>query len=113
MANQSFFFSATMQKSALSKPARVMNELNLDRVAYFVLRGGSDDQRAYLNELLGDSLIARLPLLRGRNRQMLICRAELHLSDAQVLCSYQAVLTHVFGERCRITTRIMWRGGDQ
>lgn len=102
-----------MQKSALSKPAQVMTELNLDRVAYFVLRGGTDDQRAYLHELLCDCLIVHLPLRRGRNRQLLICRAELHLNDEQVLRSYQAVLTHVFGERCRITPRIMWRGGDR
>ena len=64
-----------------------------------------------LNELLSEVLIARLPLRRGRNRQMLICRAELHLNDALVLHSYQAVLTHVFGEGCRIVPRIMWRGG--
>ena len=100
-----------MQKSALSKPAQVMTELNLDRVVYLVLRGGSDEQRAYLNELLSEVLIARLPLRRGRNRQMLICRAELHLNDALVLHSSQAVLTHVFGEGCRIVPRIMWRGG--
>lgn len=107
MENQ-IFFSATMQKSPLSIPARVMVELGLDRVVYFVLRGGTDDQRERLNAMLGASLIARVPLRRAR-RQMLICRAY-DVGDNVHLYFYESLLQRVFGDKCRIRVRICWKG---
>ena len=110
MAQSNFYFSATMQKSPFSVPARVMEELNLDRIVYFVLRGGTDAQREYLHELLGDALVGRVPLSRAR-RQMIICRTHDGQNDAEHIESYNALLRHVFGDKCRITVRIMWKGG--
>ncbi|MCI5680652.1 MAG: hypothetical protein MR293_01575, partial [Bacteroidales bacterium] len=41
------------EKSPLSKPAQIMAELGLRRVVWFVLRGGTDEQREYLHSLIG------------------------------------------------------------
>ena len=109
MATKQIYFSATMQKSPLSVPARVMEELNLDRVVYFVLRGGTDEQREALQDLIGNAVIARIALSRAR-RQMIICRTSDDINDAVTIDSYRAALEHVFGEHCRITVRILWRG---
>ena len=109
MATKQFYFSATMQKSPLSVPARIMEELNLDRVVYFVLRGGTDEQREALQALIGNAVIARIALSRAR-RQMIICRTSDDINDAVTIDSYRAALEHVFGEHCRITVRILWRG---
>lgn len=109
MATNQTYFSATMQKSPLSVPARIMEELNLDRVVYFVLRGGTDEQREALQDLIGNAVIARIALSRAR-RQMIICRTSDDINDAVTIDSYRAALEHVFGEHCRITVRILWRG---
>lgn len=109
MATKQVYFSATMQKSPLSVPARIMEELNLDRVVYFVLRGGTDEQREALQDLIGNTVIARIALSRAR-RQMIICRTSDDINDAVTIDSYRAALEHVFGEHCRITVRILWRG---
>lgn len=98
-----------MQKSPLSVPARIMEELNLDRVVYFVLRGGTDEQREALQDLIGNAVITRIALSRAR-RQMIICRTSDDINDAVTIDSYRAALEHVFGEHYRITVRILWRG---
>lgn len=103
------FFSATVQKSPMSIPARVMTEHSLDRVVYFVLRGGSDEQRAALAELLAQSLLTRVPLKRGRNREMWICRTRNSESHAQHFEDYDTILQHIFGPTCRIRVHILLR----
>lgn len=105
------FFSATVQKSPVSIPARVMVEQSLNRVVYFVLRGGSDEQRLYLSDLLAKALIARVPHKRGRHREMWICRPLDSYNDAEHFASYDAILQHVFGDKCRVRVRMMWKGG--
>lgn len=107
MANP-VFFSATMQKSPLSIPARIMTEHNLDRVVYFVLRGGTVEQRLYLYEVLCDALIERVPLRRAR-REMLVCRYKSGCTEAEHFDNYTALLRHVFGDKCRIRIRLAWR----
>ena len=102
------FFSATMQKSPASLPAKIMTEHSLDRVVYFVLRGGSDEQRSALADLLSHALLSRVPLKRAR-REMWICRAERECNDAEHFASYETILQHVFGPTCRTRVRIMWR----
>ena len=99
-------FVSVTEKSPLSVPARVMTELGLQRVVWFVLRGGTDEQREYLHTLIGRSVICRVPLARAR-RQMIICRAIDGCSDHEHIRSYRAVLEHVFGEKCRISVRVM------
>lgn len=74
MATTNVFFSATMQKSPASLPAQIMTEHSLDRVVYFVLRGGSDEQRSALADLLSVALLSRVPLKRAARREMWICR---------------------------------------
>ena len=102
------FFSATMQKSPASLPAQIMTEHSLDRVVYFVLRGGSDEQRSALADLLSHALLSRVPLKRAR-REMWICRAERECNDAEHFASYETILQHVFGPTCRTRVRIIWR----
>lgn len=105
---QTVFFSATVQKSPMSIPARVMTEHSLDRVVYFVLRGGTDEQRSALAEFLAQSLLTRVPLKRARNREMWICRTHDGCNDAEHFDSYDSILRHVFGEKCRVRVRILW-----
>lgn len=104
------FFSATMQKSPASLPAKIMTEHRLDRVVYFVLRGGSDKQRNQLADLLSAALLSRVPLKRAR-REMWICRAHDCCNDMQHFDSYSELLRYVFGPKCRVRVRIMWKGG--
>ena len=102
------FFSATVQKSPASLPAQIMTEHNLDRVVYFVLRSGSNEQRDALEDLLSRALLSRVPLKRAR-REMWICRAERECNDAAHLQDYDTILRYVFGSNCRVRVRIMWR----
>lgn len=106
---QPLFFSATVQKSPASLPAQIMTEQQLDRVVYFVLRGGTDEQRSALADLLSFALISRVPLKRAR-REMWICRTRDNQNDAQHFQDYNAILCHVFGPNCRVRVRIMWKG---
>ena len=104
----SVFFSATMQKSPASLPAQIMTEHSLDRVVYFVLRGGSDEQRSALADLLSVALLSRVPLKRAR-REMWVCRTHDCCNDMQHIESYNEVLRHIFGDNCRIVVRVCWR----
>lgn len=108
----SVFFSAS-QKSGNSRVVRLMNDLNVNRVAYFFLRGGTSEQRAYLQSLLGDNVIACLSLRSLRHprqrRQLWILEAQPSFSLQATVESYRAVLQHIFGEKCRIVVRICWK----
>lgn len=105
------FFSATMQKSPASLPAQIMTEHSLDRVVYFVLRGGTDEQREALANMLRMTLITRIPLRKAR-REMWICRCQEGITTMSHLDNYQAVLQHVFGDSCRIRVRVLWKEGE-
>lgn len=105
---QTVFFSATMQKSPASLPAQIMTEQGLDRVVYFVLRGGTDEQRTCLSEMLREVLIERVPLRRAR-REMWLCHYKCGCSELEHYDNYDALLKHVFGEKCRIRVRLAWR----
>ena len=94
------------EKSPLSKPAQIMAELGLRRVVWFVLRGGTDEQREYLHSLIGHTVICRLPLSRA-HRQMIICRTADDFTNPALIRFYRAVLRQVFGEQCRISVRVM------
>ena len=94
------------EKSPLSKPAQIMAELRLRRVVWFVLRGGTDEQREYLHSLIGHTVICRLPLSRA-HRQMIICRTADDFTNQAYIRFYRAVLRQVFGEKCRISVRVM------
>lgn len=98
-------YLSVAEKSALSKPAQIMRELGLRRVVWFVLRGGTDEQREYLHTLIGHTVICRLPLSCAR-RQMIICRAYDAYTDMAHIRFYRAVLRQVFGEKCRISVRV-------
>lgn len=100
-----------MQKSPASLPAQIMTEQGLDRVVYFVLRGGTDEQRANLSEMLSRVLIERVPLRRAR-REMWLCYYKSGCSEVEHYDNYDALLKHVFGPTCRIRVRIMWKGGN-
>ena len=102
------FFSATVQKSPASLPAQIMTEHSLDRVVYFVLRGGTDEQRDALEDLLSRALLERIPLKRAR-REMWVCRTVDGANDAAHLQDYDTILRYVFGSNCRVRVRIMWR----
>lgn len=108
LKEKQIFFSATVQKSPASLPAKIMTEHSLDRVVYFVLRGGTDEQRSALAELLSIALLSRVPLKRAR-REMWVCRTHDCCNDMQHIESYNEVLCHVFGKNCRIVVRVCWR----
>ena len=105
---QPIFFSATMQKSPASLPAQIMTEHGLDRVVYFVLRSGSNEQRDALEDLLSRALLERIPLKRAR-REMWVCRTDNGANDAAHLQDYDTILRYVFGSNCRVRVRIIWR----
>jgi len=124
MDTKNSFFTATTCKSQLSKVARVMNELNLDRVVYFVVRGGSERQRMQLSINLSQMIICQLPLiskgaLRKKNaaphrtrdsvRRMLICQAFADTSDFNLIRVYRTYLEEVFGDKCRLSVRVVRR----
>lgn len=85
-----------------------MTEHSLDRVVYFVLRGGTDEQRLYLHDVLRDALITRVPLRRAR-REMWLCRYKSGCTEAEHFDNYDALLRHIFGDKCRIRVRLAWR----
>lgn len=108
-----YFFTALMLRSEQSVVAKLMMALDLNRVVYFVLRGGNADQRANLGELLDETAVACLPLRSKShpktNRQMWILEPLHSVSDFDAIASYRAVLEHVFGPKTRIAVRIMKR----
>ena len=99
-------YLSVAEKSPLSKPAQIMAELGLRRVVWFVLRGGTDEQREYLHSLIGHTVVCRLPLSRA-HRQMIICRTADDFTNQAYIRFYRAVLRQVFGEKCRISVRVM------
>ncbi len=111
--DKNLIFTATMQKSSNSRVAQVMNSLNLDRAVYFVLRGGTDEQREALQELISAAVVARIPIHHRCHpkwrRQLIVCRTNDCINDVEHIDNYRAVLQHVFGEKCRIAVRVMWR----
>lgn len=117
LKEKQIFFSATVQKSPMSIPARVMTEHQLDRVVYFILRGGTEAQREELHELLEHVLLDWHPILNRRHprrmRDLIICAADYRFSDVQHLQSYQQVLQHVLGEKRRIAVRILHRSAEE
>lgn len=90
-----------------------MNMMNEDRVVYFVLRSGTEEQREALYDLLQDTLLVMLPIVSKRHprsrRMMYVCKAVQHVDDLAHIASYKAVLANVFGEKCRITPRLVIR----
>ena len=108
-----FVFTTTSQKSSNSHVAQVMNDHELDRAVYFILRGGSDAQREELRELISSALIDWYPILNRRHprrlRDIIICRAHDNVDDLQHIETYRSVLEYVLGKNCRITVRVVWR----
>lgn len=100
-------------KSPASLPAKIMTELGLNKIVYFIVKDGTEDQRAYLHELIGSSVEACLPLRSQRHprrrHQLWIVSARPSIGDVDLIASYNDVLRHVFGEHCRITVRICRR----
>lgn len=103
-----FRYAAVVLKSEQAMPVRVMVEQELASCVYYVVRGGSDEQREQLHALIEKEVVCRLDLSRGR-RQMIICRANEALSDAENIAMHQRILASVFGSNNRISVRFMRR----
>ena len=101
-------FAAMVLKSEQSMPARVMVNQELQSCVFFVLRGGTDEQREQLQAQIEKAVICRKNLSRGR-RQMIICRANDALTDAANIEQYQRILANVFGVNTRTCVRFMRR----
>lgn len=120
MAN-TYLFSATMAKSGDSRVAQVMNLLDVDQVVCFTIRGGSDQMRAHLHNLVGSGVLACLPIRSARHpqwrRQLWILQVTPGHSDYESIAAYRAILRFVFGDHCRIAVRVIHRtlqkGGAQ
>ena len=101
-------FIASMRKSALSLPSQVMEELDLNRVVFFVVKSATEAQREQLCHHLGAFLIKRIPLKKAK-REMFICRTADDLSDAALFDFYETIMQQIFGPKTRIRVRILRR----
>ena len=106
--NQQSRFTAVVLKSEHSMPARVMEELDLDRVVFFVVKSATEAQREQLCHALNAFLIRRIPLKKAK-REMVICRTSDNVNDAQVLDFYETIMQQIFGPQTRIRAKIVWR----
>ncbi len=106
--NQQFRFTAVVLKSEQAMPARVMVNQELQSCVFFVLRGGTDEQREQLQAQIEKAVICKQNLSRGR-RQMIICRANDALTEAANIEQYQRILANVFGVNNRTCVRFMRR----
>ena len=97
-----------MRKSALSLPSQVMEELDLDRVVFFVVKSATEAQREQLCHHLGAFLIKRIPLKKAK-REMFICRTADDLNDAALFDFYETIMQQIFGTKARIRVRILRR----
>ena len=106
-------FLATTLKSEQAKVAQYMELMNLDRVAFFVVREPSRELQEALFEDIRDSLIARIPLvskLHPRARRMLyICKTNPTCSDEEHIDNYRYYLHQTFGPKCRYVVRVCHR----
>lgn len=115
MAN--YIFTTTSQKSSDSHVAQVMNNHNLDRAVYFILRGGTKAQRDEVYEHLEHVLVDLHPIVNHRHprrhRIIVVCRTFTQQNDLQILDDFRSILRYVFGPTCRIQPRVVWRSyGD-
>ena len=101
-------FAAMVLKSEQSMPARVMVNQELQSCVFFVLRGGTDEQREQLQAQIEKAVICKQNLSHGR-RQMIICRANDALTDAANIEQYQRILAIVLGVNNRTCVRFMRR----
>ena len=97
-----------MRKSALSLPSQVMEELDLNRVVFFVVKSATEAQREQLCHHLGAFLIKRIPLKKAK-REMFICRTADDLNDAALFDFYETIMQQIFGTKTRIRARIIRR----
>ena len=101
-------FAAMVLKSEQSMPARAMEELDLDRVVFFVVKSATEAQREQLCHHLGAFLIKRIPLKKAK-REMVICRTADNVNDAKILDYYETIIKQIFGPKTRIRARIIRR----
>ena len=106
--NQQSRFTAVVLKSEQAMPASVMEELDLDRVVFFVVKSATEAQREQLCHALNAFLIRRIPLKKAK-REMVICRTLDNVNDAQVLDFYETIMQQIFGPQTRIRAKIVWR----
>ena len=101
-------FAAMVLKSEQSMPARVMVNQELQSCVFFVLRGGTDEQREQLCRGIKGDLLKRIPLKKAK-REMVICRTADNVNDAKILDSYETIIKQIFGPNTRIRARIIRR----
>ena len=113
MTNLQSVFLATTLKSEHAKVAQYMELMNLDRVAFFVVRDPSKKLQEALFEDIRDSLITRIPLvskLHPRARRMLyICKTNPTCSGEEHIENYRYYLHQTFGPNCRYSVRVCHR----
>ena len=101
-------FAAMVLKSEQSMPARAMEELDLNRVVFFVVKSATEAQREQLCHHLGAFLIKRIPLKKAK-REMVICRTADNVNDAKILAAYETILKPIFGPKPLMRARIIRR----
>ena len=97
-----------MRKSALSLPSQVMEELDLNRVVFFVVKSATDAQSEQLCRDIKGNLLKRIPLKKAK-REMFICRTADNVNDAKILDYYETIIKQIFGPKTRIRARIIRR----
>ena len=101
-------FIASMRKSALSLPSQVMEELDLNRVVFFVVKSATNAQSEQLCRGIKGDLLKRIPLKKAK-REMFICRTADDLNDAALFDFYETIMQQIFGTKARIRVRILRR----
>ena len=101
-------FAAMVLKSEQSMPVRAMEELDLNRVVFFVVKSATDAQSEQLCRGIKGNLLKRIPLKKAK-REMFICRTADDLSDAALFDFYETIMQQIFGTKTRIRARIIRR----
>ena len=101
-------FAAMVLKSEQSMPARAMEELDLNRVVFFVVKSATNAQSKQLCRGIKSDLLKRIPLKKAK-REMFICRTADNINDAKILDSYETIIKQIFGPKTRIRARIIRR----
>ena len=97
-----------MRKSALSLPSQVMEELDLNRVVFFVVKSATNAQSKQLCRSIKGNLLKRIPLKKAK-REMFICRTADDFNDAALFDFYETIMQQIFGPKTRIRVRILRR----
>ncbi len=113
MAQLKTVFLATTLKSEQAKVAQYMELMNLDRVAFFVVREPSRELQEAFFESIHQLVLTRIPLISKRHpkarRMLYICKTRDNVPDTVYLATYRWFIRDTFGPKCRYAVHVCHR----